>query len=312
MKKIFMTIAMFLVVVLVFAQNDTTKQGVSNGSIVATGLVDTLQVVTEANETIQAFAGGIVDHSRYAEMVTIDDDNYILKGAYAYRLDDFDDLIDSVKDARDDFFDNSEQKMMVPILAICFGVPCFTLIVALVLLLLFFMKKTQARNAIIGKAIDANYPLPDAFFTNQSVTTVYEPSESIHHTSAGTSSHRVDLTIRRDPKNFSGAVSLLAVGLALILFFAATDHWPVAFLAGGIPALLGVGKLIGYYYVPGFNANPQKHNNNNYPTQQQPPYGGYPNPSFRNTPPPASPHQNPGSYPPPFKTDRNDHTAPHA
>ncbi len=52
-------------------------------------------------------------------------------------------------------------------MAICFGVPCFTLIVVLVLLLMFFMKRTQAKNEIIGKAIDANYQLPDSFFNSQ-------------------------------------------------------------------------------------------------------------------------------------------------
>ena len=68
--------------------------------------------------------------------------------------------------------------------------------------------------------------------------------------------------MRRDPKNFSSAITLLAVGFALILFFGAKDMWSVAFLAGGIPFFLGVGKLIGYFYVPGFAAADKKTQSN--------------------------------------------------
>lgn len=307
-KKIFLAIAMFLVTLLLFAQSDSTRHTsmiITDGKNVITATRDTLMVVTEANETIQAMTNDIAPWSEhYAEIVTANDNNYILHGKYAYRLDDLEDLVDSVKDTRDPFFDDSEQEMMVPILAICFGIPCLTLIIALVLLLMFFLKKTQARNAIIGKAIDANYQLPDAFFSNpQSSSQSYDEVETGDgHTADQT---KKEPRMRRDPKNFSSAVTLLAVGLALILFFASSRHWEVAFLAGGIPFFLGVGKLIGYYYVPGLTSENKKGRaNNNYPPQQ-PPYGGYPNQPYRNMPPQ---NQYPGSYPPPFNHDRNENS----
>ena len=126
-KKIFLTIAMFLVMLIVFAQTGTGQQpalpGANNISEAAT---DTLNIITEANETIQALTGIMPNIDRPdAEIVTIDDNEYILRKGYAYRMGDFDDIIDSVNEARHEFLDDSEQKMMIPILAICFGVPCF-------------------------------------------------------------------------------------------------------------------------------------------------------------------------------------------
>ena len=147
-KKIFLTIAMFLVMLIVFAQTGTGQQPALPGANnIPEAATDTLNIITEANETIQALTGLMPNIDRPdAEIVTVDDNEYILRKGYAYRMENFDDIIDSVNEARHEFFDDSEQKMMIPIMAICFCVPCFTLIVVLVLLLMFFMKRTQAKN----------------------------------------------------------------------------------------------------------------------------------------------------------------------
>lgn len=302
-KKITMTIAMFLVALLALAQSDATisnsTAAAETGVNLTTAATDTIQVITETNDTIQALINSAtVD--RYAEMVNIDNECYILKDGRAFRLDDFDELIGSAMHWHDEVFDSSEQKMLVPVLAICFGVPCFTLIVALVLLLLFFMRRTQARNEIIGKAIDANYPLPDAFFSNQSASQTYD---NYPETEQGNNTGLQSRKLRRDPRNFSSAVTLLAVGLALILFFAVLDRWSVAFLAGGIPFFLGIGKLIGYYYVPGFSADDNsKRKSHGYQAPQHP-YEPY-NQPYRNAP--QSDRNATGAYPPPFNPRRND------
>ena len=302
-KKIFLTIAMFLVMLIVFAQTGTGQQPALPGANnIPDAATDTLNIITEANETIQALTGLMPNIDRPdAEIVTVDDNEYILRKGYAYRMENFDDIIDSVNEARHEFFDDSEQKMMIPIMAICFGVPCFTLIVVLVLLLMFFMKRTQAKNEIIGKAIDANYQLPDSFFNSQTGSQAFDYSYPADGHTPASPSQKDGSRVRRDPKNFSSAITLLAVGFALILFFGAKDMWSVAFLAGGIPFFLGVGKLIGYFYVPGFAAADKK-TQSNYPLQQ-PPYGGYPDQPYRNTPPAG---QYSGSYPPPFTPERRD------
>ena len=181
----------------------------------------------------------------------------------------------------------------VPVIAICFIVPCVTILLGLLIVLIFFMRKAQARNAIIEKAIDANYVLPDAFY-NPSGSTVNDGVQSSFESEKGNegSPNSTQQTNRfspqprsaRDPKSFSSAVTLLAVGFALMLFFIANGKWGTAFLTGGIPFFLGIGKLIGYLYIPGFKDNPNKKtamNNGKYPT---PPY----------------PTNYPGSYPPPY------------
>lgn len=306
-KKIFLSIAMFLVALLVLAQSDTaTAVSHITGNAPTASIADTLQIITDANDTIQALAGSFQTDTKYAEMVTVDDETYILKGARAFRLDDFDDILDSAINRHTEFFDNSENEMLVPVVAICFGIPCFTLIVALVLLLIFFLKKTQARNEIIGKAIDANYPLPEAFFTNPSASQAFYNQEGDYISDQGQKpSMQHQAKLRRDPKNFSSAISLLAIGLALILFFTMIDRWPIAFLAGGIPFFLGIGKLIGYYYVPGFSADNNRKRGNGYEAPQ-PPYGNYPNRPYQNTPPA---NQYPGAYPPPFPPRHNDNAS---
>ena len=108
-KKIFLTIAMFLVMLIVFAQTGTGQQPALPGANnIPEAATDTLNIITEANETIQALTGLMPNIDRPdAEIVTVDDNEYILRKGYAYRMENFDDIIDSVNEARHEFFDDS-------------------------------------------------------------------------------------------------------------------------------------------------------------------------------------------------------------
>ena len=56
---------------------------------------------------------------------------------------------------------------------------------------------------------------------------------------------------------------------ALLLFFLIYTDFSVAVLAGGISLFLGIGRLIGYFYVPGYTSN------NNRSSQMYPPRPPY-------------------------------------
>lgn len=133
------------------------------------------------------------------------------------------------------------------IMLIIFGFPCLTIIVGLIVIMMFALRRNRGRNELINNAIEHNYQLPDAFYLGQKGQNGNGPAMPM-----------------RDSRKFYGATSLIAVGLSLVIFAIYAD---VEFfiLAGGIPLLIGVGQLIGYYCVP----TTPRHN-------ARPPYGGTP------------------------------------
>ena len=243
------------------------------------------------------------------QIVTVDDDEYLIHKGHAYELDK---LTNTMQDFNHEFqfmprISSEESYNMEHVIAICFIVPCITIIIVLVLLLMFFMRRTQARNAIIEKAIDADYMLPDAFYMNQSNTAYIVQSQESTADPVNPEMPSIKTPYRRDPKKFSNAITLLAVGLALIIFFCIHGSWGLTLIAGGTLLFLGIGNLIGYFYIPGYteeNIGRKRHMNNHanqgYPYNmpgQQPP---------RNYPPHTP--QNPGSYPPPPYNNQDNHT----
>jgi len=239
------------------------------------------------------------DEELPAKLVSDDGIDYILYDGRAYMLNDIlPDPDEYILEPESKVEMLADRNQMVPVLAICFIVPCVTLLIALAFLLFFFMRKSRDRNSIIEKAIDANYQLPEAFFSNQQSNSYHDaPAMAADNPRQGGSEqpqHNGNVSRpARDAKAFSSAVTLLAVGFGLILFFAVNDHWNVAMLAGGIPFFLGIGKLIGYYYVPGFTSS----NNNQQNRYPQPPYGtNYPPQNRPTCPPPFNPTGN-GSRP---------------
>ncbi len=263
---------------------------------------DTAAVVADTTAAHLPVAGQPFEND--PRVVEIDDESYILSNGGAYRLTDVSDALafNPIYDPDDfnEFYESGSRKQMLPVIAICFIVPCLTLIIGLVLLLAFFMKKTVARNSIIEKAIDAGYQLPDSFYSTTSAYTHVAGSTNAD-TIDGQSAPAPQPVATRDPKNFQAAATLLAVGFALFLFFAVNSHWGVACLAGGIPFLLGVGKLIGYLYIPGYTASDKGHKAQ--PRQPFNPSGNYPQqPPF---PPQQPQNPYPGAYPPPFNNNRD-------
>lgn len=129
--------------------------------------------------------------------------------------------------------------------AIIFGVPCLTIIVGLIVILMFALRRNRGRNELINNAIEHNYQLPDAFYIGQK--------------SNGAASGNIPV---RDSRKFYTATTLIAVGLSLIVFALYVEA-SFFIVAGGIPFLIGLGRLIGYYCVP---ATPRD--------TFQPPYSG--------------------------------------
>lgn len=165
------------------------------------------------------------------------------------------------------------------IVAIVFGVSGLTIIVGLIVILMFALKRNRGRNELINNAIEHDYQLPDSFYLGQK------------------SVNDVPGTPVRDSKKFYSAITLMAVGLSLVIFALYADA-SFFILAGGIPLLIGVGRMIGYYCVPvTFRQAPQ------------PPFGGQPGrnfnpggaPVFNRQPWEAAPGHNPaqcqGQYP---------------
>lgn len=301
-KKLFLTIAMLFVALLVFANPADDRTSTPPEQHPA----PTDTVAPEQKPHLNA-------DDESTRIIVVDGERFILDEGCAYKLEELlpsrfafpNESIFHGNDAMsmpmmpsmqfgfddaDGFFQKKDN--MVPVIAICFIVPCVTLLLGLLIVLSFFMRKTRARNAIIEKAIDANYVLPDAFYNqsnspmNDGGQSAIEPGTGNDWTNSTHQPNKFSLQPRsaRDPKSFSSAVTLLAVGFALMLFFIANGKWGIAFLTGGIPFFLGIGKLIGYFYILGFKDDPKKKNPINNGTYPQPPY-----------------HSNyPGSYPPPY------------
>lgn len=151
------------------------------------------------------------------------------------------------------------------IIAIIFAVPCFTIIVGLIVILTFALRRNRGRNELINNAIEHDYQLPDSFYLGQ---------KNINGTPGAP---------LRDSKKFYSATTLIAIGLSLVIFaFYADANFFI--LAGGIPFLIGVGQMIGYYCVPasprqggcppyGYGNNWQMSNPN---PGHRPPYHQYP------------------------------------
>lgn len=183
-----------------------------------------------------------------ARLVTTDGgDTYILSAGKAYPLHE---LISETETPEHKFTteDVADQKLreigtwgVLGILAICFGFPALVVIIAIVLIFGFFRNRNRERNAIIAQAIDRGYQLPDSFYTNQPQ---HDQAEN------GNPANSEPL---RDPELFKSAVTLIAVGLAVGVFFLAVDA-PFGIVAGGIPLLLGIGRLIGYFFIPGYKS----------------------------------------------------------
>lgn len=192
------------------------------------------------------------------------------KIAYDGNVYNISDLVDAAEAMADDnrtsdevFFENNASEI-IWVFVLVFGLPCLTIIVVVAVVLIYQLSRSRQRKAVLDRAIDNNYQLPPNFFGN--------PKGDEH-------------SQVRDSRKFYSAVSLISVGIGLIIFAVAEHHAPFFYLAGAIPLLMGVGRMIGYFYV--------------FPTHvknQQPPYG--PQQPFYGPQPPYDPQPPFGPQPP--------------
>lgn len=221
-------------------------------------------------------------------------------------FDEIDESYYNREDTLDALLEENIAKNVVALIIVIFLIPCLTIGFIVWIIMRFFIKRNRERNSIIEQAINAGYQLPETFYTGQPNNYNIINGEMAPNTpDAAPQQIRPDIkamqiqpATNRDPGKFSSAATLIAIGAALTLY-TVFMHGPDIWLLGGlVMLLLGIGKMIGYFYVPATNVKP-KQNNRQYPTppvppQPMPPYQGMPhNPNRPPFTPPQTTYPNP-------------------
>lgn len=221
-------------------------------------------------------------------------------------FDEIDESYYNREDTLDALLEENIAKNVVALIIVIFLIPCLTIGFIVWIIMRFFIKRNRERNSIIEQAINAGYQLPETFYTGQPNNYNIINGEMAPNTpDAAPQQIRQDIkamqiqpATNRDPGKFSSAATLIAIGAALTLY-TVFMHGPDIWLLGGlVMLLLGIGKMIGYFYVPATNVKP-KQNNRQYPTppvppQPMPPYQGMPhNPNRPPFTPPQTTYPNP-------------------
>lgn len=221
-------------------------------------------------------------------------------------FDEPDESYYSREDTLDALLEENIANNVVVLIIVIFLIPCLTIAFIVWIIMRFFIKRNRERNSIIEQAINAGYQLPETFYTGQPNNYNIINGEMAPNTpDAAPQQIRPDIkamqiqpATNRDPGKFSSAATLIAIGAALTLY-TVFMHGPDIWLLGGlVMLLLGIGKMIGYFYVPATNVKP-KQNNRQYPTppvppQPMPPYQGMPhNPNRPPFTPPQTTYPNP-------------------
>lgn len=171
--------------------------------------------------------------------------------------------VDEREDIRPYLIDKQRQTLMA-LSAIV--IPCATVLLIAFAILIFIFVRNRNRNAIISQAIEKGYELPESFYSGQNTTRViYQnaPAPSPNDDNSGTTqpgqSNKTDGTSFNLPpipptppvndKNLQSGIKLAVVGLCILIFFLIVDATSVAILAGGIPLLLGLGRIGSWYYL---------------------------------------------------------------
>lgn len=149
-------------------------------------------------------------------------------------------------------------------------IPCATILLIAFAVLFFIFVRNRNRNAIISQAIEKGYELPESFFSGQNTTRIIyqngpmpdpsstnsqtnEPNGPTYNPTSGTTVPTnmppIPPTPPVDDKNLQSGIKLAVVGLCLLAFFLIVDAASVAILAGGIPLLLGLGRIFSWYYM---------------------------------------------------------------
>lgn len=244
-------------------------------------------------DSIQAAVGAVY--------TIIDGDEYILKDGTAYRVSDSDasaeysDAIVSVDTEDVEYGTNrmteAVAEHVVPIVGIVFGLPCAAIVCIVWFLTNYFIRRNRDKNALISKAIDNDYTLPDAFFSQPASSETAIGDESQTSAANSTKMFAAQPLSQRDPRRFSTGVMLVCIGVPVFIFFLVNGVTPAAFLCGGILIFIGVAKLLSYYFVPGY-ANERLRR----PGAPRPPYP--PQTPYGQPQPFQQPYQRPYGYQP--------------
>ena len=195
---------------------------------------------------------------------------------------------------------------VVVLIIVIFLIPCLTIGFIVWIIMRFFIKRNRERNSIIEQAINAGYQLPETFYTGQpnnyniinGEMAPNAPDAAPQQIRQDIKAMQIQPATNRDSGKFSSAVTLIAIGAALPLYTVVKVGPDIWLLGGLVMLLLGIGKMIGYFYVPATTIKP-KQNNRQYPTppvppQPMPPYQGMPhNPNRPPFTPPQNTHPNP-------------------
>lgn len=170
--------------------------------------------------------------------------------------------VDEREDIRPYLVDKQRQTLMA-LSAIV--IPCATVLLIAFAILIFIFVRNRNRNAIISQAIEKGYELPESFFSGQNTTRViYQnapaPSDNDNNgTTQPGQPNKTDGTSFNLPpipptppvndKDLQSGIKLAVVGLCILIFFLIVDATSVAILAGGIPLLLGLGRIGSWYYL---------------------------------------------------------------
>lgn len=261
-KRMTITAGAALMLALTTAASPGKKDGKESITIISTttapGRDSTASTITTDSAATALVLSITGDNDHSARIVEVNGTEYLLQGGNAFQVEKFKKLnaeavAHKVKKQMHDeilaYHDNNAwNENIVALMSIIFIVPCFTILILSGLLILFLTNKNKSRNDIISKAIDHNYPLPDSFYGVTPPSCDYQPSEGANATDLG--SGKVNPS-QRDPKKFSSAVTLIAGGVGLTLFLLLVGAGSVSCF-GLVPLLMGIGQLVGYYYVPGF------------------------------------------------------------
>lgn len=257
-KRILFTAAAALMLAL---SADASSGKKNNTGVTMTFTRDSVTVNAVGDTVAQSLVFSITGDAGAgsARIVDVKGTEYLLHDGNAFKVENFkklsaDRVAHKVKnDMRDEIMayhdNNAWNDNIVALMSIIFIVPCLTILILSVLLIMFLNNKNRSRNNLISKAIDNNYPLPDSFYGMQAPASCeYPQPDGAPGLDSGA---RMVNAAQRDPRKFSSAVTLIAVGVGLTSFLLIVGAGAVSCF-GLIPLLIGAGQLVGYYYVPGF------------------------------------------------------------
>lgn len=171
--------------------------------------------------------------------------------------------VDEAKEDIRPYLADKQRQLIMAISAII--VPCVTVLLIAAAIMIFIFVRNRNRNALIEKAIENGYELPESFYSGQNTTRVIyqnaptqpgqEATENAGQPTPSTGSAApyfmppIPPTPPTNSKNLQSGIKLAVIGFCILIFFLIVESPSVAILAGGIPLLLGIGRIASWYYL---------------------------------------------------------------